>query len=111
MADCVFCKIASRDIRAELLHEDPDVVAFEDGAPQAPFHALVIPRQHVASLSDLADPRVGGRLLDVVRKVANDAGHGGGYRVVINSGSAAGQSVGHLHVHVLAGRQFGWPPG
>lgn len=111
MADCVFCKIASREIRAELLYEDADVVAFEDGVPQAPFHALVIPRLHVSSMSELMDERVGGRLLQVVRKVASAAGHAGGYRVVINSGGAVGQSVRHLHLHVLAGRQFGWPPG
>jgi histidine triad (HIT) family protein len=107
----VFCKIASREIRAELLHEDPDVVAFEDGAPQAPFHALVVPRQHISTLSELMDERVSGRLLQVVRKVAADAGHAGGFRVVINSGGAVGQSVRHLHMHVLAGRHFGWPPG
>ena len=107
----MFCKIASREIRAELLHEDADVVAFEDGAPQAPFHALVVPRQHVSTLSELMDERVSGRLLQVVRKVAADAGHAGGFRVVINSGGAVGQSVRHLHMHVLAGRHFGWPPG
>lgn len=111
MADCVFCKIASREIPAELLHEDADVVAFEDGAPQAPFHALVIPRTHVANMFELRDERMGGKLLEAVRKVASDAGHGGAFRVVINSGGAVGQSVRHLHIHVLAGRHFGWPPG
>jgi histidine triad (HIT) family protein len=111
MADCVFCKIASRAIPAALLYEDSDVVAFEDGAPQAPFHALVIPRAHVSTLNDLSDERIGGRLMQVVRRVASDAGHAGGYRVVINSGGAVGQSVRHLHLHVLAGRHFGWPPG
>jgi histidine triad (HIT) family protein len=107
----VFCKIASRELPAALLYEDPDVVAFEDGVPQAPFHALVIPRVHVASLGELMDERLAGRLLQVVRRVAANAGHTEGFRVVINTGGAVGQSVRHLHLHVLAGRQFGWPPG
>jgi histidine triad (HIT) family protein len=107
----VFCKIASREIPATLLHEDPDVVAFEDGAPQAPFHALVIPRRHVPDLNALDDEDLAGRLLRVVRQLAAASGHPEGFRVVVNNGSAAGQSVQHVHLHVLAGRAFGWPPG
>jgi histidine triad (HIT) family protein len=111
VADCVFCKIASRELPAALLYEDPDVVAFEDGVPQAPFHALVIPRVHVASMAELMDERLGGRLFQAARKVAANAGHSTGYRVVINTGGAVGQSVKHMHLHVMAGRPFDWPPG
>ncbi len=111
MIDCVFCRIAAGTIPAKLVHQDADVVAFEDLDPQAPFHVLVIPRAHVASLAALEDDRLGGRLMQVVRKVAKDAGHGDDFRLVSNSGRRAGQSVAHLHLHVLAGRAFTWPPG
>ena len=111
MATCVFCKIAKQEIPASLLYEDAEVVAFEDGAPQAPFHVLVIPRRHVPSIADLDDENLAGRLLGVVREVAAKSDHRDGFRVVVNSGEAAGQSVPHLHIHVLAGRHFDWPPG
>ena len=113
MDDCLFCKIASGDIPAALVHNGPDAIAFRDINPQAPTHILVVPRRHVASLHDAAgDPALLGALLATAREVAADAGLGeGGYRVVVNTGPDAGQSVAHLHLHVLGGRALGWPPG
>ena len=96
------------------LHQDQDVVAFADLHPQAPVHVLVIPRRHVASLADTApaDNALLGRLLAAVRSVAAQLGVAAtGYRTVLNTGSDGGQSVHHLHAHLLAGRSLGWPPG
>ena len=111
MSECVFCRIAAGEIPAKIVHQDAHAVAFSDLDPKAPLHVLVIPRAHVARLADLADQTLAGHLLAVARRVAADAGHAEAYRVVVNSGAAAGQSVFHLHLHVLAGRPFGWPPG
>ena len=86
-------------------------MAINDVFPRAPLHVLVVPRKHVATLSDLDDEQLGGRLLQAVRKVARQGGVGDNFRVVVNNGASAGQSVGHLHFHVLGGREFGWPPG
>ena len=111
--DCIFCKIARGDIPTKKVHEDADVLAFHDVNPQAPTHVLVIPRRHVASLDDAgaAEAALLGRLLGACRRVAELEGVAGAYRVVNNCGAAAGQSVFHLHFHVLGGRAFGWPPG
>ncbi len=113
--DCVFCKIASRAIPAPLLHDDPQIVAFADINPQAPRHLLVVPRQHVRDLPELlarGEGELAGRLLQVANQVAAAAGlHTDGFRVVINTGEHGGQSVFHLHLHVLGGRHLGWPPG
>jgi histidine triad (HIT) family protein len=99
-------------MRADVIHRDEHVVAFKDINPRAPLHALVIPRAHVESLNDLDDPLLAGRLALVAAKIARDAGYADrGFRVVSNSGADAGQSVPHLHFHVLAGRSLGWPPG
>ncbi|HEY3284933.1 MAG TPA: histidine triad nucleotide-binding protein [Armatimonadota bacterium] len=113
MSDCVFCKIAAGEIPAKLLHEDDSCVAFADLNPQAPTHLLVIPKAHLRGLSDpAADEAVFGHLLAVAAKLAGDQGAlPGGYRVVTNTGPDAGQSVDHLHLHVLAGRRMAWPPG
>ena len=113
MDDCLFCKIARGAIPAALVHDGPEAVAFRDINPQAPTHILVVPRRHVASLHDAAaDPALLGTLLATAREVAAGAGLGeGGYRVVVNTGPDAGQSVAHLHLHVLGGRSLGWPPG
>lgn len=111
MSECVFCRIVSGEIPATVLYRDDHAVAISDLAPKAPFHALVIPRAHVAALSELEDGALGGELLQVVRRVARDAGYPDDFRVVVNNGASAGQSVWHLHLHVLAGREFGWPPG
>jgi histidine triad (HIT) family protein len=114
VADCVFCKIAAKEISASIVYENADVVAFEDANPRAPFHVLVIPRRHVAKLADLDDEALastGGKLIQAARALASEAGHAENFRLVVNNGVQAGQTVWHLHLHVLAGREFSWPPG
>jgi histidine triad (HIT) family protein len=111
---CLFCRIASGEITARKVHEDADVVAFEDINPQAPTHVLIVPRKHIPSLDDLtpADTQVIGTLMTRAAQVARDLHlNSDGYRLVINNGEAAGQTVFHIHVHILGGRNFGWPPG
>jgi histidine triad (HIT) family protein len=108
--DCLFCRIVAGKVPAKIAYEDDDVVAIHDVVPRAPFHVLVMPRRHVARLSALEDEALGGRLLQTVRRVASEAGQRS-FRLVVNEGAAAGQSVEHLHLHVLAGRDFEWPPG
>jgi histidine triad (HIT) family protein len=112
--DCIFCKIVAGEIPAAKIFEDERAVAFRDINPQAPTHALVIPRAHVASLNeaDEADEALLGHLLRVAAHVARDEGHAdSGFRTVINTGAHAGQTVFHVHVHVLGGRSLTWPPG
>ena len=111
MADCVFCKIAAKEIPSSVVYEDADVIAFEDLHPCAPLHVLVVPRRHVAKLADLDDEALGGKLIQAARAVARQAGHADNFRLVANNGAGAGQSVSHLHFHVMGGRQFTWPPG
>jgi histidine triad (HIT) family protein len=113
VSDCIFCRIAQGEIPAKLLAADDHVVAFHDLSPKAPTHVLIIPRRHIASLAvtDEADRDLLGRLLDAARRLATELGLADGFRVVINSGADAGQTVFHLHVHLLGGRAFGWPPG
>lgn len=111
---CLFCRIAKGELGTRFLYEDTDVVAFADLNPQAPVHALCIPRRHIASLGDSTaeDDAVLGKLLAAARTVARDLGVAdSGYRTVLNTGSHGGQSVQHLHAHVLGGRRLGWPPG
>ena len=110
---CIFCRIASKDVPATIVYEDDEVVAFRDLAPKAPTHVLLIPRKHVDSLDHAvpADRDLLGRLLLAAKAVAAQDGLGDGYRVVTNVGPAAGQSVLHLHFHVLGGRPMAWPPG
>jgi histidine triad (HIT) family protein len=111
---CLFCKIIAGTIPGDLVHQDERCVVIRDINPQAPLHVLVIPREHLESLDDASqkDESLLGHLLRVGARVANDEGPDeGGYRSVINTGAGAGQSVFHLHVHVLAGRPFSWPPG
>lgn len=110
-AECIFCKIAAKEIPAQLLYEDETVVAFKDLNPRAPLHALVIPRRHVENLTSLDDEALAGKVTLAAAKVAKAAGHGDAFRVVVNNGAGAGQSVFHLHFHVLGGRPFSWPPG
>ena len=111
---CLFCRIAAGEIPATLIHADELVVAFPDIAPRAPTHILLVPRRHIASaavLSEADSPTVG-RLFAVAAQVARDAGVAdAGYRLVTNVGRAAGQTVGHLHVHLMGGRPMTWPPG
>ena len=111
---CLFCKIIAGDVPGDLVHQDERCVVIRDINPQAPMHVLVIPREHLESLDDATqkDEQLLGHLLRVGARVANEQGHGeSGYRTVINTGAGAGQSVFHLHVHVLAGRPLAWPPG
>lgn len=112
MDDCLFCSIAAGDIPAEVVAESETAVAFRDLNPQAPLHVLVIPRTHAANAGELADrePDTVAELVRVARRVATDAGHDS-YRLVLNTGEEAGQSVFHAHLHVLAGRPQAWPPG
>jgi histidine triad (HIT) family protein len=114
MTDCLFCKIVNGDVPASIVRENAELVAFNDINPQAPLHALIIPRRHIPSLNDLgeADDALVGRMLRFAASIAADAGYGGrGYRTVFNCNRDAGQSVFHIHLHLLAGRGLGWPPG
>jgi histidine triad (HIT) family protein len=110
--DCIFCSIVAGDIPAEVVARTETAVAFRDLNPQAPVHVLVVPRTHVADAAELADrePETVAELVRVARDVVAEAGHDS-YRLVLNTGSDAGQSVFHAHLHVLAGRTQAWPPG
>ncbi len=111
---CLFCRIVAREIPADLVHHDESAIVIRDVNPQAPTHLLVIPQEHLQSLDDASqkDEALLGHLLRVAARVANAAGLAeGGYRTVINNGAGAGQSVFHLHLHVLGGRPMNWPPG
>ncbi len=112
--DCLFCQIIAGDVPAEVVHSDDRSIALRDINPQAPVHVLVIPREHIESLDEATqrEEALLGHLLRVAARVANQEGLSeSGYRAVINTGAGAGQSVFHLHVHVLGGRPLGWPPG
>ncbi len=111
--DCIFCKISTGEIPAKLVYQDDDLFAFGDIAPQSPTHILICPRRHIVSLDGVTSEDTAwlGRALLVAAKLAKERGLGAGYRVVINNGEGAGQSVWHLHIHVLGGRNFRWPPG
>lgn len=114
MSECIFCHIVARSIPAALVYEDDMVVAFDDVNPQAPTHTLVIPRKHVDSIAELQDSDVEllGRLMLAGNKIARSKGIAdAGYRFVVNTGPHGGQSVFHLHLHVLGGRHMAWPPG
>ncbi len=109
----MFCKIANGELKSEILYSDEEVVAFKDINPQAPVHVLVIPRKHISKHSEITqeDQAVIGKMHLVAKKLAEDLGISDGYRLVINCGERAGQTVWHLHMHLLGGREFGWPPG
>lgn len=113
VTDCLFCGIASGRIPATIVHETDDVVAFRDLDPQAPTHVLVIPRAHYPTMGELAaaDPVLAAAVLSAAAAVAADEGLGTGFRVVLNTGRDGGQSVGHVHAHLLGGRPMLWPPG
>jgi len=113
MEDCLFCKIGDKKIPAKLVYEDADIFAFEDIQPQAPSHILLCPRKHLVSLSDAKDEDAAmlGKLQLVAAKLAEERKLSAGYRTVFNNGRGAGQSVFHLHLHLLGGRDFRWPPG
>jgi histidine triad (HIT) family protein len=112
--DCIFCKIASGEMESELVYEDEQVVAFSDINPVAPHHILIIPRKHIESINDMGDDDEGliGHLFLAAGKLAKDLGvDQSGYRCVINTNKDAGQAIFHIHLHLLAGRKLGWPPG
>ncbi len=112
MSDCIFCKIANGEIPSQFVYSDDYVVAFKDVNPQAPVHVLVIPREHIASSAKVEDSSVWSRLMSSAAKIARELGlETDGYRMVINTGEHGGQTVPHLHLHLLAGRNLGWPPG
>jgi len=112
--DCLFCKIAAGEIPANIVHQDDDTVAFEDINPQAPHHLVIIPRQHIATVNDLEPEHEAlfGKLAATAKTLAAERGfEQSGYRLVINCNSAAGQTVFHIHMHLLGGRNLSWPPG
>jgi histidine triad (HIT) family protein len=110
MSDCLFCRIVSGAIPSRKVAEDDATFAFEDIAPRAPTHVLIVPKQHVAMVADAPDEALAGRLLLAAARIARERGLES-YRLVINNGEGAGQTVFHLHVHLLGGRAFSWPPG
>ena len=114
MADCLFCKMVSGEIAPDIVFENEDVLAFRDMNPQAPLHVLVIPKTHIATVNDLTpeDAVLVGKLYLAAQQIAADEGVAEpGYRMVMNCNSEAGQSVYHIHLHVLGGRPMSWPPG
>jgi len=113
MSDCIFCKLASGEIPTTVVYQDEEVFAFNDMSPQAPVHVLIIPKKHIASVAELADTDAGliGRMFTVARDIAVKLGIAeNGYRLVVNTGNDGGQSVKHLHAHLLGGKAMGWPP-
>ena len=112
--DCLFCRIGSGEIDANVIYETDDVLAFRDINPQAPTHALIIPKQHIATINDIesSDAEIVGKLFVAAREIAAQEGFAEpGYRVTMNCNAAAGQTVFHVHLHLLGGRDFTWPPG
>ena len=114
MSACLFCRIAAHEVPAQIIAEMPDVLAFKDVNPQAPTHVLIIPKRHLGGMPDLTDEHAG--LLAQVMRLANQLAQAAGiatsgFRLVVNSGPDAGQSVAHVHWHLLGGRRMAWPPG
>ncbi|MBM3495177.1 MAG: HIT domain-containing protein [Armatimonadetes bacterium] len=112
MTDCIFCRIAAKEIPADVMYEDDEHLAFRDIHPAAPLHAVLVPKRHFATLLDVADPVVQGKLMLAALATARALGiEESGFRLVANYGADGGQEVMHVHWHVLGGRMFGWPPG
>lgn len=114
MSDCPFCRIVWGDAPATILYQDAEILAFEDIRPQAPVHLLVIPKRHIERLAATTESETAllGHLLSVARKMAEEKGIAkSGFRIVINSGPEGGETVSHLHLHVIGGRKMNWPPG
>jgi histidine triad (HIT) family protein len=114
MSECLFCAIVEGKINANVVYRDDAIVAFKDIAPRAPVHILIIPRKHLVSVSEITEADLGliGQIFEVAARLAREQGIAdSGYRLVVNSGADAGQSVFHLHYHLLGGRRMGWPPG
>jgi histidine triad (HIT) family protein len=108
---CLFCRIVRGEIPAKIVRQDEHTVAFRDIDPKAPTHILVIPKEHVASLDEATDPTMVGRLMLAAAEIARSEGITDGYRTVVNTGAGAGQTVFHIHLHLLGGRKLTWPPG
>jgi histidine triad (HIT) family protein len=113
MSNCPFCRIANGEESARIIYQDEDITAFHDRNPQAPTHVLLIPNEHIESVNEVTagDVDLLGKLFVVARRVAEQEDVTEGYRLVVNTGSRAGQSVFHLHMHLLGGRRLSWPPG
>ncbi|MFA4044771.1 MAG: hypothetical protein HZRFUVUK_001571 [Candidatus Fervidibacterota bacterium] len=114
MQKCIFCDIANKRVESQIVYEDEEVIAFRDINPQAPTHILIIPKKHIGSLNEAQDEdaQLLGKLLLTARRIAVSEGISeSGYRIVLNTNRQAGQSVFHIHLHLLGGRAFGWPPG
>jgi histidine triad (HIT) family protein len=111
---CLFCKIVAGNLPAKLVHEDDDLIAFDDIQPQAPLHVLIIPKRHIPTLNDLtsSDVALAGTMVKLAAEIAKKRGlEAAGYRTVFNCNADAGQTVFHIHLHVLGGRRLAWPPG
>jgi len=114
MSDCLFCKIIAGEIPSEKIYEDDNVYAFKDITPVAPLHTLIIPKKHISSINEMSsgDSEIMGNLFLAAKNIAKQEGYtDAGYRTVMNCGEAAGQTVFHVHLHLLAGRDLTWPPG
>ena len=112
MKDCLFCKMVAGDIKPDVVYEDQTLLAFRDINPQAPLHVLIIPKHHIANLNDLDNVALVGQMLQTAARFAAEYGFAdSGYRTVINCNDDGGQTVHHLHLHLLAGRAMHWPPG
>ncbi|MHB1252622.1 MAG: histidine triad nucleotide-binding protein [Candidatus Humimicrobiaceae bacterium] len=112
--DCIFCKIANKEIKSTFIYEDEEIVIFKDVNPVAPVHLLAIPKKHISSIMEIGEleDSISARILKIISKVAKDMNiDKDGFRIVSNTGDGAGQSVKHLHFHILGGRKFNWPPG
>ena len=113
MSDCLFCRIAQKEIPSAVVYEDGDILCFNDISPQAPVHVLIIPKKHLGSINDAEEEDIPmlGRILYIVKEIAGKLGLEKGYRLINNCGADGMQSVHHLHFHLLGRRQLGWPPG
>jgi len=114
MESCIFCRIAAKEVQSKIAYEDEEVVAFHDINPQAPVHVLIVPRKHIPTLNDAGeeDQALLGKMMLVAQKLAKELGIAdSGYRLVLNTNRGAGQSIFHIHLHLLGGRLFHWPPG
>ncbi|GFN34709.1 histidine triad nucleotide-binding protein [Tepidimicrobium xylanilyticum] len=114
MSDCIFCKIINKEIPSQIVYEDDEIIAFKDVNPQSPVHILVIPKEHIESLNDINSNHSDliGNIFITIKNIAEELGiDEEGYRVVNNCGEFGGQTVSHIHFHILGGRKFSWPPG
>jgi histidine triad (HIT) family protein len=109
--NCIFCKIIAKEIPSKPVKEDKDYLVIRDIKPQAPTHVLIIPKHHVRNLVEFEDPTELGKLFQVAKQIVTDEQLTNGFRIVVNTGDDGGQTVDHLHIHVIGGRALGWPPG